>query len=649
MKNLTILFILVLIHQHAVSQGISDVGVIWEKEGTMPLHSQSTTTRGTTTLKNGNYCMLDYSYREYVMTAPSEIYLTEFTETGNLVRQQTIHIPVEGAGRTFMTNPTIIERSDGKLLMMIEYQHGGAAFANNRPIARLILTPDPTAGYGGGQGWTYIFDYPDLDFIGHSGYQYLRVMRALSMEQVEPNLIAVAVSIIANDNSFFGGLLYVDNDGNPAVGTRWTTRNATLQPLVKDNAATAVKLEGGRAVVMTQGGHIAMADDVYGSNMKALGSIGGACVGCKNLLYGVDYFGANIDNTGYIGIGRTAVQVPPTYLDGIFQVTGWQWNNNKQILTTPNPYFQRDNLKMVGYYIRLTNKTILSIANINCTAGPSAICPPTSYIAQFDIENTGLNLTIGNELSSSYNQSLRTRSSLLDGIMTGGVNNTRNRTVFGKVSMCKNYAVTALNNITIYSGQPVPTQNFTATGAFATSTESYKWRAILKKGQLGGIYAGKIVGDELTNGTSTTINSLNFINSSYTDAIVEIEYTATQYYGNPQMHCSSISTFDVRVKSPIDVVAMPHIDPKTNKVNLVFKNIGGTAIIAPFHITLYKDTFDNATRLVYSYNQVISVNETIQIEIDASSLGPVSKYIVAINDDGIGGYSQDSNLIYEID
>lgn len=224
-----------------------------------------------------------------------------------------------------------------------------------------------------------------------------------------------------------------------------------------------------------------------------------------------------------------------------------------------------------------------------------------------------------------------------------------------KLSTCVNFKTTSLASISSeYIKEYNPTINFSLplnyTGNKGTVT--YDLQVSVKNGQVNGKQEGDASGGVLYTKTSqpssssslaTTINDSWTLNTKY--ATIEYRFTLHDAYQTAGINqsCGQTYIFRLVIMPQTDVVEMPTRikDSSKNIIKTSLKNIGEGSF-EDYKVTIYDSTLGSATKHTYTLNGFIDSNETSRFELDlaGTSLASSSTLVVSFNDDGTGNQSQ---------
>lgn len=286
-----------------------------------------------------------------------------------------------------------------------------------------------------------------------------------------------------------------------------------------------------------------------------------------------------------------------------------------------------------------------------------------------DVITGGFTITDGPK--TPYNTSIST-TSYTDGFFSCGKDDISGRAAVAKLSTCVNFKIPENdlppNNLISVEYTPsisiaLPL-NYEGAKAPNLNGVTYSLGVYVESGTVNGITPNDN-GGELENLTNQVVDSYAAgagkvldLNRTYTlgASPIVIKYVLSikdsyQTAGIPQS-CGQTYIFRVQSVPQIDVVAMPKLNAKTNKINLSLKNIGSSSFAAPFNITVYKDAEGATDKYVYSYPSTIAYNQTVHLEIDTSTLIGATKYIISVNDAGTGEKDQPEinkeRFVYEV-
>lgn len=535
------------------AQTINDIDLIWSKRGTMPVPTNAGSA-DLLLLSNGNYLATSYATTYAGNNSANIVYMTEFNETGTVIRQQGITIPTipgDAYGRAHISHPRIIETPYG-FLLLVEYNHGSAKL--NHTIAhmyRMRLSPNNSSGYNGGAGWSII----SQGWLNHLSTTYvtgLKVVldRTLVLQRLDTNLIAAAATF-QNYNSINGawagvaaGILLLDNDGNISTDGRYPNKFSAFT--TTGGSATLLKKDGNSVTWSDQTGNIYKSNNNGVSFTVKFQARSLNCPSCTSLSYTSNTFDYN--GSTYM-IGHTSIYSPPIYMDRQFTIHGWKWDANGNIATTPKPFFVLNNTSSYGAQINLQDNILIGMVNINCTVSPNTattpvVCEATPRLIQYSLLSNGIGYQLGNPLTNNidklaFAQYSQNKDAIIGRSQASGMQS------FGKISMCKNYKVAPLQSSQIRnSNQTTEVFNFNSSNAFSGATEKYKWEAILLKGSLDGNSAQ--IGDIISSGVGQNIPQLTF--TSTNGAIIQIVYTSTQRYGTTtKLNCSTSQSYEIDI------------------------------------------------------------------------------------------------------
>lgn len=581
---------------HVNAQTVNDVGVVWQNKGTMPI--SNTGSRGGQTpivvLKNSNYAVIQYSTSLDASTS-NIIFITEFTEVGEIVRQQKIAIPIViTSSQKGISHPRMIARSDGGILILIEFNHGGVdgTFANNNAMYRLILQPSDNAGYNGGAGWDidsqgyYGIEINNFDNLDHSfvpkpaAGSKLVVHRALVMQTLEDNLHMLGVAFLSMINGAYvgpnyNGYVLVDDNGNLRTSVPSGYKN--MQLFHRNNLTpTFLEIRNNTLTWIDEYGNVLISAD-RGKSWNRLASRD--CVGCAANYHG----GAVFNNPdGNYMLAYTSLSSPPSYVNPTYEIRGWKWDNAGNLLTRSDgsPFYVLKNVKTNGSMVQVNDNTILAISSTECGTSPNpasiaAPCNAPLRVGQYTLAPNSISFTYSNSQLSgnTYNIPFIRENYLKDGIMGASLYqpDASNRfQAVGKFTLCKNYVNSGITPIIVASKGNIE-KTYSTTGAFSSSSETYRWEAYLKDGSLSGSHSTVGVGQVIEKGNCTLDPSGHPIVQcsfeSATGAEVEIRYISNQNYGvtGNQMSCSTLDNFTAYIVPDInqDQTICPRVVPAT--------------------------------------------------------------------------------------
>jgi hypothetical protein len=535
------------------------------------------------TLQNGNY--LVYGYNGYLPTSilnpnnslnisganTNEIYIAEFTESGNILRYKTIQVNMpttdytDQEGRNYISNPRVIERPDRGLLILSEFEHGGGetgyaymATASER-FHKIILDENWTVTYNGLHGiQVNNFTYNNIT------YDYVRGIRLLHIQHTSDGRVLscfTAYKNLSGTISVLQGAIFLDYDGNISG----TPQNALKVIEINGTTAMTGATKCGTYYLFTEGGdRIWRSTDLQCNGFIQLPNL--SCPQCHIVNYSKSAL-ALPNNGGFIVHSVTGHAFPPNN-DQSNQYALWRWDGSSNILT-PSPYWFADNRHISGFTLMNNatydnlNQDHYLVKSVTYQTNSSTVT--SVKISEFVFSSTGVTFTEGPDLSAP-NLSMCFPSLDNSGIIAGGTTiiNNETRMLVGKLSMCKGFTLTPSTNKSYVSGGSLPAFTFDATGAYQGATISYSWRIVLKSGSLSS-HPTATVGTVLASGTNNTIpSSVYSVNNSLSEsATLLIEYAATQTWGTPQQVCKTTNSYEIQLQYFLDNVsdAECYIDP----------------------------------------------------------------------------------------
>lgn len=245
-------------------------------------------------------------------------------------------------------------------------------------------------------------------------------------------------------------------------------------------------------------------------------------------------------------------------------------------------------------------------------------------------------------------------ASLKDGFLGSGRDNVsiagRATPSIIKYSTCANFNIKDLPPFKVYYVAPTSTikieQSYDYQGAVGTVT--YDLKAEVVYGNINGSNVSRVLYNK-TNQNPKSAQTLLALKDSFQlgGGQAKIKYTLSikDSYSTAGVPQSCGQTYELYlVTGPkTDVVAMPYKvgQGADAKVELSFKNIGYADFLNDYKITVYANQIGDANRVTYTYADVLTVNETANIEIPlTTSLANANKLVVQFNDNGDGTQDQ---------
>ena len=552
----------------ANAQTLNDIDTVWTTVASIRSHFTNVIT-----LQNGNY--LAYGWNSYAPTATraanttgsnlNEVYLVEFTEAGNIIRQKTIvlNMPTtnfsDAEGRNYITHARLVERPDRGLLILSEFEHGTgetASTANtlstNQRFSRVIVDADwniTVNGLHGLQATNYV----------HNGttYTWIIPIRLFAFQHTDDGRLLAALTGMKNlggIRSRMEGVIFLDYNGNISG-----TPQSSLNVLDINGASTVVNAtrDGNHYLFGEDGARIWRSTDLNCTSFTEFPAIS-LCAGCHRNSYSkVPY--ALPNSGGYTASAPTG-NFPAPYNDPSNQQALWRWNNS--LVLQSEPYWFSDNTRLSGLF--LMNNALYASANQDrflvkyTTYATNTNTVTDVKIAEFVFSPTAVTFNVGPDLKVRE-LGLNIQSHDNDGIICGGdrlVNGER-RMVLGKLTVCSGFKVTPQNNFTHLSGHATSPFRFKTEGEFPGAIISYSWRVILKSGTLSS-HPGATVGTVLASGASNTIPSAVYAVDEDVSktATLLVEYKATQKWGAPEQVCNVSEAYEMilTAEKPLNII-----------------------------------------------------------------------------------------------
>jgi hypothetical protein len=538
----------------------------------MPERSQFT---GVFALSNGNY--LAYGWNGYGSGSDNfansagsnrnEVYIAEFTESGNLLRYKAIpaNFSTIYGKRTFITHSRVVERlNDGGLLILSEFNHGLYGVWQSTYMSdcfnRIILDKDWNVTANG----LFSINAYSYRYNGSNLSATVVGMRTMDITHTgDGRLIACyKCDRYLSGDRFMQGVVFLDYDGVPS-----SPDGHPAVRIIEDNVGTratvSIVRNGNHYLITENGTGIWRSTDLNCTGFVRLSNMSCSASYCHNDR-AKDVI--PLPNSGGFAVhGPTAIY-NDYYTDPISQYGIWRWNSS---LTAESAYpIRLDNNRLL-YGFTLMNNAVYEansqdrylVKSENYVSNSSTNIL-SRKIAQLVFSASGTPvLTEGPNLSAP-DLEMKIFSIDSSGIICGGTTKVGGvpRMIVGKMSTCKDFTLTP--NKSYISGVALPEFTFYVNGEYPGAKISYSWRVLLKSGKLESPYSGATVGTVLASGTGNTIPQTVFTAdlSEAKPAVLLVEYSATQRWGTPQQLCKVSSSYEITLVSAPDNVVNTFCD-----------------------------------------------------------------------------------------